>query len=172
MYGISALVLIGFTVLTGSLNAMELKSDAFKNTDKIPPKYTGDSIDASPPLHWTKAPEAVKSFALICDDPDAPGKTWVHWVIFNIPSDKRDLRENIPTKPVLQDGSIQGITDFYKNGYSGPYPPPGKAHRYFFKLYALNATLNLTSSATKADVEEAMKTHIIAETSLEGVYQR
>ena len=172
MHEILILGLIGLTTFAGSLDAMEIKSSAFKNNGQIPIKYTGESTDVSPHFVWTNAPKGVKSFALICDDPDAPGKAWVHWVIFNIPADKKELQENIPQEPVLPDGSIQGLTDFHKNGYNGPHPPPGKPHRYSFRLYALDTKLSLTSSATKADVEKAMKEHIIAETKLVGTYQR
>jgi Raf kinase inhibitor-like YbhB/YbcL family protein len=152
--------------------ALELKSTSFKNGDFIPRQFTGQGADKSPALQWQNAPEGTKSFALINDDPDAPGMTWVHWVIFNIPPDKTTLSEAVPTKGELPDGSRQGINDFGQIGYGGPMPPPGKAHRYFFKLYALDCMLELKSGITKSELLKAMQGHILAQAELVGLYKR
>lgn len=152
--------------------ALEIKSDAFKDGEYIPSKYTCDSIDVSPPLSWINVPEGVKSLAIICNDPDAPMGTWVHWVIFNIPANTHELKENTPPKGVFLEGILQGINDFRKPEYGGPCPPAGKPHRYFFKLYALDTILNLKEGATKKEVENAMKGHIITEAKIMGLYRR
>jgi Raf kinase inhibitor-like YbhB/YbcL family protein len=109
---------------------------------------------------------------LIADDPDAPVGTWVHWVVFDMPATLRSLPQAVPKKDQLADGSRQGQNDFGKTGYGGPCPPPGKAHRYFFKLYALDTKLNLPSSSTKKDVERAMQSHVLAQGEYVGRYSR
>src|SRR5262249_51462493 len=128
--------------------------------------------DVSPPLEWAKPPDGTKSLVLICDDPDAPRKTWVHWVMFNLPPQTRHLEEGIPKKNELSNGAKQGKTDFGDVGYGGPAPPPGKPHRYYFKLYALDISLDLPAGATKADVESGMKGHILGEGQVMGKYGR
>ena len=151
---------------------LKLTSSAFENGSFIPRKYTGDGSDVSPPLRWSDPPEGAKSFALICDDPDAPMGTWVHWVIYGIRAAARELPEGVPTRPELADGAKQGKSDFGKIGYGGPAPPRGKEHRYFFKLYALDAELSLASGATKKQLLDAMKGHVLAEADLMGLYKR
>ncbi len=151
---------------------MKLISTEFSGGSPIPVRYTCDGPDVSPPLSWSDAPDGVVSFALICDDPDAPAGTWVHWVIFNIPADADGLPEGVPTEGVLADGSVQGINDFRRVGYGGPCPPRGKPHRYYFKLYALDARLELGAGATKRDVLRAMEGHVLAEAQLMGTYRR
>jgi hypothetical protein len=150
---------------------MKLTSQAFQPGDLIPAKYTCAGLDVSPPLTWSDPPAGTRSFALISDDPDAPVGTWVHWVIWNIPPSARALEENLPKTASLPDGARQGTTDFKRVGYGGPCPPSG-THRYFFKLYALDATLDLPSSATKKDLEKAMQKHILAQAELMGKYRR
>ena len=152
--------------------AFEITSTAFKDGEYISRKYTGESVNVSPPLSWTGAPAGTKSFALICDDPDAPEQTWVHWIIYNIPADTTDLSEAVPKKDRLPDGSMQGVTDFRRVGYGGPMPPRGPAHRYFFKLYALDSILNLSPGATKSELLRAMEGHVLAEAQLTGLYKR
>lgn len=152
--------------------SLEISSSAFKAGEAIPKKYTGDGADTSPPLRWAEPPDGTKSFVLICDDPDAPRGTWVHWVLFNVPAATREWPEATPTKETLDNGAKQGKNDFGKIGYGGPAPPKGKPHRYFFKLYALDTTLDLPAGATKADVLAAMKGHVLAEGQLMGLYQR
>lgn len=151
---------------------MKLTSTAFAEGKPIPRKHTCEGEDVSPPLSWSDAPAGAKSFALICDDPDAPVGTWVHWVAWNIPASVTALDENTPKQDAIPGGGQQGRNDFKRTGYGGPCPPPGKPHRYFFKLYALDAELDLAAGATKADLERAMQGHILAEAHLMGTYQR
>ncbi len=150
---------------------MKLTSPAFDDGGMIPSKYTCDDINVSPPLKWETAPPGTKSFAVICDDPDAPVGTWVHWVIFNIPPDVQELPENVPPDKTLKNGAIQGKNDFRKLGYGGPCPPGG-THRYYFKLYALDMELNLSSGILKVDLMGTMRNHILAECQLMGKYKR
>jgi Raf kinase inhibitor-like YbhB/YbcL family protein len=138
----------------------------------IPKRYTGDGEDQSPPLHWSEPPSETKSIALICDDPDAPRGAWVHWVLFNLPAKVRELHEGVATTKTLDNGASQGKNDFGKIGYGGPAPPKGASHRYFFKLYALDVALDLAVGATKAQLEAAMKGHVLAHGQLMGTYQR
>lgn len=153
---------------------MNLTSTAFADGSPIPAKYTCDGADVSPPLAWSGAPAATKSVALIMDDPDAPGGTWVHWVLWNLPASFASLPENVPRTETLNSlgGALQGKNSWPKIGYYGPCPPPGKPHRYFFKVYALDATLGLKSGATKADVENAMHGHVLGQAQVMGTYGR
>jgi Raf kinase inhibitor-like YbhB/YbcL family protein len=137
--------------------SIEVTSTALKAGETIPKQYTGDGADRSPPLYWSELPSGTKSITLICDDPDAPRGTWVHWVLFNLPAHTRALEEGVPTTENLDKGAKQGKNDFGNIGYGGPAPPKGKPHRYFFKLYALDVTLDLSPGATKAQLEAAMK---------------
>src|SRR5437879_6661680 len=121
-----------------------LTSSAFTEAAPIPVKHTCDGADVSPPLAWSGAPSGAAGFALIMDDPDAPAGTWVHWVLYDLPARSSALAENVAKTETLKDGAVQGRNDFPRTGYGGPCPPPGKAHRYFFKLYALDAPLGLT----------------------------
>ena len=151
---------------------MRLTSPEFKKNATIPSQFTCEAEDISPQIQWTNPPPGTKSFALISDDPDAPGGTWVHWVIWNIPADDRELPRAVAKDAALSNGIRQGITDFGRSGYGGPCPPPGKPHRYFFKLYALDTVLILPSSTRKKNLEEAMKGHILAQAELIGLYKR
>ncbi len=146
-----------------------LQSPAFQEGADIPRQYTCEGADVSPALSWSEAPPKTQSFALIVNDPDAPVGTWVHWVAWNIPASARQLPENAAKSA---SAGTQGTNDFKKTGYGGPCPPPGKPHRYFFKLYALDSMLDLKPGATKKDVEQAMKGHILAQAQLMGKYQR
>lgn len=152
--------------------ALTLTSSAFAHQTMIPPRYTCEGEDVSPALSWTEPPAGTKSFALIHDDPDAPVGTWVHWVTYNLPPTSRGLEEDIPKTAQLPDGAVQGLNDFRRLGYGGPCPPPGPAHRYVFRLYALDTTLTLPPKATKAQVEGAMKGHVLSQAQLVGLYQR
>ena len=146
-------------------------SPAFQEEGMIPSKYTADGQDISPPLEWEGIPDGTNSIALISDDPDAPMGTWVHWVMWNIPSGAREISENVPKDEELLDSSRQGITDFGSHGYGGPAPPSG-THRYYFKIYALDIKLDLPGSSTKADLLKAMEGHILDEGQLIGKYKR
>jgi Raf kinase inhibitor-like YbhB/YbcL family protein len=155
----------------GKKMALEISSTAFSEGEMIPTRYTCDGPDVSPDLSWSGVPDTAKSLALICDDPDAPMGTWVHWVLFNIPSSASGLPAEIPSDAALENGARHGTNDFRRLGYGGPCPPGG-THRYYFKLYALDAVLNLDSGATKAELLEAMQGHILAESQLMGTYKR
>ncbi len=156
----------------GDLMALELKSSVFQNGEFIPAKYSCKGDDVSPPLEWSGVPENTKSFALISDDPDAPMGTWVHWVMYDIPADKRSFPEGVRKDMILDDGSKQGMTDFGRTGYGGPCPPPGPAHRYFFRLYALDAVPNLKPGLTKQELLNAIKDHVIEKAELMGKFKR
>lgn len=151
---------------------IQITSSAFAEGQPIPAKHTCDGKDVSPPLQWTNIPPEAKSLALISDDPDAPVGTWVHWVLYDLPPTTAGLSEGVPKSPELSNGAKQGTNDFRRIGYGGPCPPPGKPHRYFFKLYALDTVLGLKPGATKRDVEKAMEGHILAQGELMGTYQR
>ena len=142
-----------------------LTSSAFTEGGPIPREHTCDGKDVAPPLAWSGAPAGVRTFALIADDPDAPGGVWVHWVLFDLPGTAAALPENLAD-------AKQGRNDFKRIGYGGPCPPPGKPHRYVFKLYALDTALALKAGATKADVERAMQGHILGTAQLVGTYAR
>ena len=152
--------------------ALSVTSPAFKAGENIPQKFTCDGANVSPTLQWSGIPEGTKSIALIVDDPDAPMGTWVHWVLFNLPANSTNLPEEYPITETLPNGAKHGLNDFKKTGYGGPCPPQGPAHRYFFKLYALNAVLNLPTKSTKAQLESAMQGHILAQGELMGKYGR
>jgi Raf kinase inhibitor-like YbhB/YbcL family protein len=153
--------------------AFILTSAAFKDGATIQGKYTCDGVDVSPPLAWSGAPAGTRSVALIADDPDAPGGTWVHWVLYNLPAEVSELPENIAKVESLDlGGARQGRNDFRRPGYGGPCPPPGPAHRYFFKLYALDTRLELKAGAQKKDVEAAMEGHVLGSAQLMGTYAR
>jgi len=152
---------------------MEIKvtSPAFEEGGLIAAKYTCDGSDVSPPLRWDGVPEGAKSIALISDDPDAPVGTWVHWVLFNLPADVRELAEGVPADETLANGARQGITDFGRIGYGGPCPPSG-THRYFFKIYALDTEIPLAAGASKRELLAAMEGHILGQGQLIGRYKR
>lgn len=160
------------TEVKGKTMALKVTSTAFAEGQPIPMKYTGQGDDVSPPLTWGEAPKGTQAIALIADDPDAPGKIWIHWVIWNIPATAQGLDEDVAKKEELPTGARQGKNDFSRIGYGGPMPPPGNPHRYFFKVYALTKPLDLRPGATKADLVQAMKGHVLAEGQVMGTYQR
>ena len=157
---------------TGHVMKIQLTSAAFADGKPVPVKYTADALDISPPLAWSNAPAGARSFALIADDPDAPASTWVHWVIYDLRPATKSLGEDQFKVAQFKDGAKQGLNDFKKTGYNGPAPPAGKAHRYYFKLYALNAMTGLAPGASKADLLKAMDGHVLGEGQLKGTYQR
>jgi Raf kinase inhibitor-like YbhB/YbcL family protein len=150
---------------------MEIKSSSFKQGEMIPSQYTCDGRNISPPLQWSDAPPDTKSFALICDDPDAPVGTWVHWVMFDIPGTITGLPENVSREEEINGLGRNGKNSWPQVGYDGPCPPGG-THRYYFKLYALDAMLNLKPGATKEELLKAMKGHVLAEAQAMGKYKR
>jgi Raf kinase inhibitor-like YbhB/YbcL family protein len=149
-----------------------ISSSVFSEGGTIPLKYTCDGEDISPPLSWSGVPENAKSLALIADDPDAPLGTWVHWVLYNMPASSAGLPEGVPVEQVIGGIGTQGNNSSRKNGYSGPCPPKGAPHRYYFKLYALDIELDLAPGVSKADLEKAMQGHILAQGQLMGKYGR
>ena len=151
---------------------MQLTSTAFTEGAVIPAKHTCDGKNVSPPLKWSGVPAGARSLALIADDPDAPVGTWVHWVVYDLPATVSELSEDMPKSQFLPSGARQGLNDFKYLGYGGPCPPPGKPHRYFFKLYALDAALDLKPGLKKKDLESAMEKHVLAQAQLMGTYQR
>lgn len=161
-----------FELLGGTAMSLVLNTPAFAIGGEIPKKYTCDAGDLSPALSWSGIPAGVRSLALIVDDPDAPMGTWTHWVIWNIPVQAAQLPEAVPKQEVLGNGARQGRNDFNRIGYNGPCPPPGKAHRYFFRLYALDAQLDLKAGARRSELEAAMKHHIVSQTELMGTHGR
>lgn len=151
--------------------AIQLISQAFSEGAMIPTRYTCDGEDVSPPLSWTDLPPETGSFALICEDPDAPVGTWDHWVLFNLPASATGLPEAVPATATLDDGSVHGNNSWGRLGYGGPCPPGG-THRYIFSLFALDIKLDLKSGATKSGLLKAMEGHILARTRLMGKYRR
>jgi Raf kinase inhibitor-like YbhB/YbcL family protein len=153
--------------------AFEMKTNAFQASGDIPSKFTCDGEDRSPELKWSGAPEKTQSFALICDDPDAPVGLFTHWVLYGLASEVQSLPEGLPKDADVKSPACkQGVNDFRKTGYGGPCPPRGSKHRYYFKLFALDTELSLPSKASRKDVEKAMEGHILAETQLMGTYAR
>lgn len=151
---------------------MKITSAAFEEGKSIPAKYTCDGKDVSPPLRWTGVPSAAKTLALTVDDPDAPVGDWFHWIVYNLPVSTAELPEALPKFESLPKGGKQGMNDFKRVGYGGPCPPAGKAHRYFFKLYALDVQLNLPSKITGKEFLDALTNHIVSQAGLMGTYQR
>ncbi len=149
-----------------------ISSPEFKKGENIPPRFTGDGDNISPRLEWGNVPEKTSSLALIMDDPDAPGGTFTHWVIFNIPADSPGLPEAVASELQLPDGSLQGRNSTGGIGYYGPYPPAGNRHRYYFALYALDEKPDLKARASKEHLLKAMEGHILDRGRLFGVYQR
>jgi len=156
--------------------AIKVESDAFKPGERIPKKYTGEGQDVSPPLGWSNLPEGTRQLALIVDDPDAPrAEPWVHWLIYNIPANIDSLPEGIEARKTLQTpaGAMQGENSRRRIGYSGPMPPPGHGvHHYHFKLYALDAELQLKPGLDKDGLITAITNHILGQGELVGTYQR
>ncbi len=155
--------------MPASNDKIEMKSDAFQSGELIPQKYTCDGADVSPSLSWGKIPPNTKELILICDDPDAPMGTWVHWVVYGISPETTGLPENAKDTTA---GLMQGKSSFGKTGYGGPCPPKGKPHRYFFKLYAVDKTTGLKPGSSKADVMKSIDGHILAQGELMGRYGR
>jgi len=153
--------------------ALELQSRDIERDRPIADVHACTGRNISPHLEWESVPPGTKSFVLICDDPDAPTGTWVHWVVFNIPADVRELKRAVPASAVLEDGTKQGLNDFQGIGYGGPCPPPGRVHHYIFTLYALDKALALPAGrAHKREVVAALQSHVLGKASLTGTYKR
>ena len=151
--------------------SISIVSTAFRHDGEIPPKYTCDGDNVSPPLSWGEVPGNTKSLALVCDDPDAPHQ-FAHWLVYNIPPDVTVLQEGIPMGELIEDRAMQGKNDFGDVGYGGPCPPSGSAHHYHFTLYALDTVLDLEAGAEKQELENAMGGHVLGQGKLVGIYQR
>jgi Raf kinase inhibitor-like YbhB/YbcL family protein len=152
--------------------AFTISSASFASGGEIAKKFTCDGADVSPQLVWTEPPASTKAMALLVDDPDAPAGNWTHWVLWNLPATSRGLAEGVSKTAKLADGSEQGMNDFRRTGYNGPCPPPGKPHRYYFKLFALDGKLDLQAGAGKRELEAAMKGHILGHAEWMGRYKR
>jgi len=169
--------IIGLTVFTivGFLSAggakLKITISAFQEGGMIPKQYTCDGQNISPPLAWESLPTNAETLALIADDPDAPGRTWVHWVVFDLPISVKNLAENVPPQENIPGGGKQGMNDFLKVGYGGPCPPSG-THRYYFRVYALDKELRLDNKTTKDQLTKAMAGHVLAQGELMGRYRR
>lgn len=159
------------TVLGQGKPDLQLSSPSFAN-GQIPKKFTCDGDDTSPQLAWVAPPAATQSFALTVVDHDAPVGSFVHWVLYDLPPETRTLPEGMPKQEELPDGSRQGQNDFDKAGYGGPCPPGGSSHRYTFSLYALDSKLNLAPGATRSQLDDAVKGHILARGQLIARYKR
>jgi Raf kinase inhibitor-like YbhB/YbcL family protein len=172
---LKTLALLAGMLTGGAAMALTLTSSAFSHNGSIPAQYTCEGNDISPDLSWSDIPPKAKSLVLIVDDPDAPDPaapklTWVHWVLYNIPANATGLPQAVTAK-ALPAGTREGLNDWKRTGYGGPCPPIGR-HRYFHKLYALDVVLPDLGPPTKADIEKAMKGHVLAETQLIGTYQK
>lgn len=156
----------------GAAMGFALESPQFREGSDIPPQLTCDGENVSPVLRWDGAPAGTKSFSLVTLDPDAPVGTFIHWVIYDLPENTKELNENVPKQKELPNGARQGRNDFGKIGYGGPCPPRGSAHRYYFRLYALDKKLDLVPGASRGDLDRAMKGHVLAQAELMGRYKR
>lgn len=163
------------TIMSPAIMSLAITSPSFPHNGAIPARHTCDGLNVSPPLAWAGVPAGTKSLALIVDDPDAPDPaapkmTWVHWVLYNIPTAANGFAEGVAVKDIPA-GTLQGVNDWQRTGYGGPCPPVGR-HRYFFKLYALDILLPDLKHPTKAVLEKAMQGHVLAHSELIGLYQR
>ena len=152
---------------------MRLESASFRDGEPIPKEHSREGKDAHPDLVWSGGPEGTRSFALVCEDPDAPRGTWIHWVLFNIPETARSLEAGVAKAEQHPSGGVHGRNDSGELGWSGPAPPRGHGlHHYEFRLFALDTRLGLPAGATRSDVEKAMEGHVLAEAKLTGTYRR
>lgn len=151
---------------------MELRIPAFPEGGSVPRAHTADGADRSPALEWGEPPPGTRAFALVVDDPDAPAGTWVHWVLYDLPGSARSLAEDQPRTPDLPGGAHQGRNSWGRVGWNGPSPPPGRPHRYVFRLIALSAPLGLPAGATRDQVEAALRGKVLAQATRMGTYGR
>ena len=161
--------LISISLFAQGKNNMKIFSNSFNNNENVPEKFTCNGKNISPHLKWENYPENTRSFALIMDDPDAPAGTWVHWIVYNIPSNINELKESVKLNLI---NATEGKNSWGNNSYGGPCPPPGNTHRYFFKIYALNIKTNFPEGLTKSELLQRIKSHIISEAHLIGLYKR
>jgi hypothetical protein len=166
------LVFLFMIFLTGGAWAMELKSEAFEEGRYIPTVHACQGQGRSPAIYWSDVPAGVKSFALVCEDPDAPFKVWIHWVVYNIAPEARNLVAGAGADDLLPRMTIEGVNDFGKIGYGGPCPPPGNVHRYVFRLFALDTLLASDKPLSRQELDQAIKGHVIAQAQLTGLFKR
>jgi len=152
--------------------SIQLTSKAFQDGQTIPARFTADGSNTSPPISWPRPPEGTRSFALLCEDPDAPRGTFTHWVVYNVPAESQGLSEGVPRQSALSSGAVQGTNDFGRFGYAGPAPPAGKPHRYVFKLYAVDQPIMIEPGATREQLLSAIAGHVVDEGHLTGKYER
>lgn len=161
---------------TGSASAaqaaLSVTTDAFKNGERVPVKYTHDGEDVAPSLKWSSVPANTKSIAVCCFDPDAPGGTWWHWILVNLPPSTTSLSEGTPRSFRLGSSAIQGFSDFGRTGYGGPNPPPGKVHHYYFRVYALDSNIDAGTHLDKQSFSAKLNGHILAGGEVMGTYSR
>lgn len=158
--------------MTNDATGFTLASGSFEPGGFIPVMYTCDGEDISPDLSWSGAPDGTETFALIVDDPDAPGRTFTHWVAYNIPADVTGFEAGMSAFEIVKAGASQGKNDFGQAGYGGPCPPTGKPHHYHFKVYAVDSVLDIPSGLGKSTVLSVMKGHVLAEAEIVGLYRR
>lgn len=166
------LMLSAATSTANATGSLRLTSTSFQDGAKISKRYSGDGDDVSPALKWSAGPAKTKSYAVSCEDPDAPGGVWWHWIVFNIKPTTTEFGENVPKTAKLAQGVAQGRNDFGKSGYNGPAPPPGKLHHYVFTVFALDSELALQANCSKSEFKNALKGHILDQGQLTGVYER
>lgn len=152
--------------------SLDVESPAFGRGEPIPTRYTCDGEDVSPPLHWSGVPDSAVTLAVLAEDPDAPRGIWVHWVLYGLDAGRSGLPEAVPPNETVLDGALQGRNDFEKIGYGGPCPPAGQRHRYFFRIYALDARPDLGAAATRSELLAAIEGHVLAKGELMGTYRR
>jgi Raf kinase inhibitor-like YbhB/YbcL family protein len=172
MLGAAAGLLFAVTAVNCRGAKLELKSSSFQNGSSIPVQFTCDGADVSPRLNWNAPPAGTKALVLIVLDPDAPGGSYTHWLLYDLPARTRSLAAALPLQDQLGDGARQGRNDLGKTGYGGPCPPGHQQHHYLFTLFALDRRLNLAAGATRSQVEAAMRGHVLALSELTGVYRR
>lgn len=151
---------------------LNLRVAAFSKGGRVPREFTADGADKSPAMEWSGAPPGTQAFSLVVDDPDAPVGTWTHWVLYDLPGSTGKLEENRARTPILESGAKQGKNSWGRIGWNGPSPPPGKPHRYFFRLYALSAATGLAPGADRAALDRAMKGKVLGESQWMGTYGR
>jgi Raf kinase inhibitor-like YbhB/YbcL family protein len=162
----------GAGIRKGAAMSFALESPEWKMGEEIPSLFTCDGKDVSPPLHWDAPPAGTESISLMLEDPDAPGGTFFHWLIYDLPANTRELMANVPQRGHLSNGAHQGRNSFGKIGYGGPCPPQGPAHRYYFHIFALDRKTGLADGASRSELEQAMKGHILAQAEYMGRYKR
>jgi len=171
-WAVAAVVALAVAAVIADSNGFRLYSPAFRYGARIPKQYTGDGDDISPPLKWRNVPPGTRSLVLVCEDPDAPGRTWIHWVVYDIAPNLKELPAGVRPSREMPGKFKQGVNSWRRLGYGGPHPPPGKAHRYYFRLYAISQPVGLPGGARWNQVRAAMHGHVLAIAEYMGTYSR